>query len=357
MIMIFIIIIQKYIMIKLGVLCPSEIAIRRFMPALEKSNKFTFVGVGVNSVEERFGDKKPDEITVQKMLNLEKNKAYKFVNQYGGSIFNSYEEVVTSNNIDAVYIPLPPALHFRWAKRALENGKHVLVEKPATIDVDDTKELIKIAQNKNLALHENYMFTFHKQLEEIDDIIKSGEIGEVRLYKISFGFPRRTKDDFRYNKLLGGGALIDAGGYTLKYASRLLGNNIKILCSSINYTNEFEVDLFGSGTIINSAGDVAQISYGMDNDYKCELEVWGSKGTIWSGRVLTAPVDFVPTVKLKKNNIEEIRKLSSDDSFFKSVNYFYECINSDTIRSESYNNIIRQSKLVDEFRKKAISEE
>lgn len=343
-------------MIRLGVLCPSEIAIRRFMPAIQKNDKFKFIGIGINSVEERYGNNMPDKLTIENMLNKEREKAGRFVEQYGGIVFNSYEDMITSNKIDAIYIPLPPALHFKWAKRALENGKHVLVEKPATTELKDTKQLIEIARSKHLAFHENYMFIFHKQLKELDDIVKSGEIGDVRLYKIAFGFPRRAKEDFRYNKSLGGGALIDAGGYTLKYASKLLGNDIKVACSNMTYTDEYEVDLYGSGTLINSKNDVVQISYGMDNDYRCELEVWGSKGTIISSRVLTAPVGFNPTYILKKNNNEEVRCLSSDDSFFKSINYFYDCIKSESVRNDCYNNIMFQAELVDEFRRMAVNE-
>ena len=121
------------------------------------------------------------------------------------------------------------------------------------------------------------MFAFHNQLKEIAQIIERGEIGDVRLYRISFGFPQRAVNDFRYNKELGGGALIDAGGYTIKYAAMLLGETAHITAAQMNYTDEFEVDIYGSATLVNQDGATAQIAFGMDNSYKCELEVWGSK--------------------------------------------------------------------------------
>ena len=338
---------------RLAVLCPSEIAIRRFMPALKKSSNFQYMGVGINSIEERYGIKKVNAPDSDQMMRTEKEKATAFVKKYGGTIFNSYEEVVTSNIVDAVYIPLPPALHYKWAKKALQHGKHVLVEKPATLCEKDSDELIAIAKKNGLALHENYMFMFHKQLSTVDDIIKSGELGNPRLYRISFGFPKRAKEDFRYNMELGGGALIDAGGYTIKYATQLLGNQVKIAYANMNYTSEFDVDMYGSAAMLNDKGETVQLSYGMDNNYKCELEVWGSKGCLTTGRILTAPVDFVPQVTVRKGNIDEVRNLPADDAFYKSICYFYDCIINDAVRNESYCSIERQARLVDQFRELA----
>ena len=336
---------------KIGVICPSEIAFRRFMPALKCVDDIEFIGIGINSVEERFGPNLPSKDVINNMLNDEKTKANNFIENYGGKIFDSYLSVVTSNEIDAVYIPLPPALHYKWAKKALENGKHVLVEKPATISYNDTKELLEIANKNSLAIHENYMFNFHKQLDEIDEIIKSGELGDVRLYRISFGFPRRSINDFRYNKMLGGGSLIDAGGYTLKYATRLLGNTSEIKFAQLNYIDDFDVDIYGSAVLVNQAGTTAQVAFGMDNDYKCELEIWGSKGTLHTGRVLTAPAGFIPSISIKNNTEIKTRSLSSDDSFKKSIEFFINCTKNEELRSKSYSDILKQSQLIDCFMK------
>lgn len=336
-------------MVNVAVLCPSEIAHRRFMPALAQQDDFKFIGIGINSVAERYGDSIPSELIIQQMLSAERSKAEEFISEYGGILFNSYEEVVSSELIDAVYIPLPPALHYKWARKALEKGKHVLVEKPATTRFSDTKELIEYSRKMNLALHENYMFVFHKQLDSIDEIVRNGDIGEIRLFRISFGFPMRSAKDFRYDKKLGGGALIDAGGYTIRYASRLLGDTARIKCANLNYHNGFNVDMYGSGTLVNSDGVTAQISFGMDNDYKCELEVWGSKGTLKTGRVLTAPAGYVPTATISKNGIITEIDLPADDAFLHSIDHFTKCISSDKAREMNYQRILRQAELVEEF--------
>lgn len=330
-------------MIRIGVLCPSDIAFRRFLPSLKEAAGFQYVGVAVASPEEWFGD------DLSKIAE-EKEKAERFVNTYSGKIFYGYETIIRSSEVDAIYIPLPPALHFEWAKKALLNGKHVLLEKPFAANLKETKQLLEIAEKNNLAVHEDYMFVYHSQLEAINEIVRSGEIGDVRLYRISFGFPRRDKNDFRYNKNMGGGALLDAGGYTIKMASTLLGPNCKMVTATANNIPDFEVDMYGSATMVNEDGVVAQLAFGMDNDYKCDLEIWGSKGALTATRVMTAPAGFVPSCIIKKNQEFETRELPADDAFLKSIQWFGKCINDNVVRKENYQKIVQQAVLVEAFR-------
>lgn len=342
-------------MIRIGIICPSEIAFRRFMPALMKvEGKIEFAGIGYATPEEWFGDLNgiPDE-TIKEQQERERGKAQTFIDVYGGNIYEGYQKLIESLEIDAVYLPLPPALHYKWAKTALENGKHVFVEKPSTTSLSDTDSLIAIASKKCLALHENYMFVYHNQLKALDDVVKSGEIGDVRLYRISFGFPLRAKNDFRYNKALGGGALLDAGGYTMKYANYLLGDTAQVITAQVNCVDGFEVEMYGSCTMVNDKGLTAQLAFGMDNDYKCEVEVWGSKGTITSNRILTAPDGLVPTYLVKKNQSFEERYLPADDAFLKSIMRFVNCIENGKTRHNNYLSIHIQEDLIEQFRRMA----
>lgn len=330
-------------MIRIGIICPSEIAFRRFLPSLRFADGFEYVGVAMASREEYVGA--TDEI-----LAKERQKAQMFVDSYGGKIFASYETMISSDEIDAIYLPLPPALHFKWAEKALLKNKHVFVEKPSATCLVDTQRLIGLAKERGLALHEDYMFVFHNQLKAINDIVSSGEIGDIRLYRITFGFPRRDPRDFRYNKALGGGALLDAGGYTMKYATTLLGLSGKLIAATANYLPGFEVDMYGSATMVNDEGVVAQLAFGMDNDYKCDVEIWCSKGTLTSSRVLTAPAGFVPTCFIKKNQEYVTCNLPTDDAFLKSIQHFGKCVKDDTIRIENYVLIEHQEALIERFR-------
>ena len=329
--------------IRIGVICPSEIAFRRFLPSLKKSEEFDYVGVAIASMEEFAG-------ATEEILAKERQKAHNFVENYGGKFFEGYGALITSNEVDAIYLPLPPALHFKWAKQALEFGKHVLVEKPSTCSLADTQELVSLAEKRGLALHENYMFVFHNQIEAVKDIVRKGAIGDVRLYRIMFGFPRRAANDFRYNKALGGGALLDAGGYTMKLATNLLGGEVKLTVANAGYLNEFEVDIYGSATLTNEHGAVAQVAFGMDNDYRCDLEIWGSTGTLTTGRILTAPEGFVPTYTIKNNQDIRSGNLPADDAFLKSINRFGLCVKDANVRKDNYQILLQQERLVEEFK-------
>lgn len=333
-------------MVRIGIVCPSDIAIRRFLPALKKIKDFEFVGVAIADKTEWINAS--DEI-----LNFEKIKAENLIENYGGKLFNSYKSLISSSEVDGIYIPLPPALHYKWAKLALLEGKHVLVEKPATINLSDTINLINIAIEKKRALHENYMFAFHEQVNVVKNYVESKRIGIIKLVRLTFGFPRRSPNDFRYNKVLGGGALLDCGGYTLKFASMLLGETAKLLYATSGYIDDFEVDVNGSAAIINDDGLVAQVAFGMDHSYKCDIEIWGSNGVLTSDRIFTAPPDFTPEFKIVTNGNLEVIKVESEDTFLKSLKHFKTCIEDERSRTDNYSEIIRQANLVNDFFQKA----
>lgn len=330
-------------MIRIGVLCPSEIAFRRFMPALKQLDRFEYVGLAA-ATEREFSGADSDQVRASEL-----EKAKKFTAEHGGKIFSGYDRIINSDEIDAVYIPLPPALHFKWAKKALEAGKHVLLEKPFTTSLKGTQELISIAESRGLAVHENYMFAYHTQLDWVKQQIASGVIGDLRLIRIDFGFPFRGANDFRYCKALGGGALLDCGGYTLKLASMLLGDTVRVTESQLCGKDGFEVDIYGSATLKNDAGLTAQVSFGMDNSYRCSLDIWGSSGSIYTNRILTAPAGYAPVMTIRNADGEKNMELPADDTFRKSIEAFADCISNSKKRNDKYSEIIRQSGLVDKF--------
>jgi dTDP-3,4-didehydro-2,6-dideoxy-alpha-D-glucose 3-reductase len=130
-------------MIRIGIICPSEIALRRFLPALKGLTGFQFAGVAYASIAEWPG---ANDNTIQE----ERTKAEQFTEAYGGIIYDSYNNIIQANDINAIYIPLPPALHFQWAEKALAAGKHVLLEKPATTSLAETSKLLEMAAKKIL---------------------------------------------------------------------------------------------------------------------------------------------------------------------------------------------------------------
>jgi dTDP-3,4-didehydro-2,6-dideoxy-alpha-D-glucose 3-reductase len=314
--------------IKIGIIGTADIAFRRFLPALKKNSNFEYVGIA----------------------SREYSKTSKFTKEYGGKGYEGYDALLDDEQIDAVYLPLPPALHYEWAIKALKKGKHVFIEKPFTTNLEDTREILKFAKIKGLSVYENYMFIYHNQLNAINNIINKGVLGQIRLYRIAFGFPKRAENDFRYSKNLGGGALLDCGGYTIKLASLLLGATTKVSYSKLNFASENGIDMFGYAHLENSEGQVAQVSFGMDNSYKCELEIWGSEASLITKRIFTAGPEITPELLITVKDGERKKVISSDDQFLKSINKFYESIQCSTCREEIYQNILKQSSLVERVR-------
>ena len=317
-------------MIRLGILGCSDIAFKRFMPAAQ-----CVEGLEVVAVAEEY----------------DRRKLEPFCSAYGLEGMESFEDVIGREDIDAIYVPQPPALHHRWAKLALQRGKHVLVEKPSTVEYALSEDLVNTARASKLALHENYMFQYHSQIAKIRELIAGGAIGDVRLYTASFGFPMRAQNDFRYNKALGGGALLDAGGYTAKLATLMLGPDIRVQSAQLNDLDGFEVDMYGSASFVNGVGKVCQVSYGMDCSYRCSLEVWGSTGRLTTNRIFTAPDGYEPKVLIEKQGGTEEFILEADSHFRHSIERFVREIGDDTAREEMYRDILIQARLVEDMRR------
>jgi len=319
--------------IRIAILGASEIAYRRFLPALIKDQRFEYVGVAYEREQD-----------AEKVLDFKAN--------YGGHIFTSFNDVFNDPSVDAVYVPQPPAFHFSFGKRVLESGKHLFMEKPFTIDLKDTQTLINIAKDKKLGVVENYMFRFHKQIKAFQDLVLNEDlIGKVKKYEVRFSFPRRATTDFRYNKKLGGGALFDCGGYTIMLSDILLARKGQITAFRPIYSDEFEVDIGGEGLFENK-GLKCEFSFGMDNPYFCYAKAYGEKGILIANRVLTAPSDFDVNFDILDSLGNIIRQINIgiDDSFLKSIDNFYKAVSENEIRKENYEIITRQAEMIEKVK-------
>lgn len=316
-------------MFRIGILGAADIAFNRFLPALEKIQGVQCAGVASNS---------PDKLR-------------RFVDKYNIHVYESYDEVIQDENVDCIYVPLPPVFHYEWAKKALLAGKHVFLEKPSTISAEQTRELVGLAGSMGLVLQENYMFQYHAQLADIEKIIASGELGKLRLVRTSFGFPRRAGGDFRYVKELGGGTMLDNGGYTIKLINRLLGRSTRLVASRLDYDEETGVDIFGTAEFMNADGVLAQAAFGMDCQYQCSLELWGSKGRLTTGRIYTTPDGFVPTALIETGAGSRSIELASCDAFEESIKMYLRAVDDDSVRADMAQELVRQAEFVDAVRK------
>ncbi|MFA0467820.1 Gfo/Idh/MocA family protein [Vibrio breoganii] len=311
----------------IAVLGAANIAFNRFMPALKTIEQFNYVGVASNTP----------------------TKADAFQQNYGGKLFSSYDEVINSPEVDAVYIPLPPSLHYIWAKKALLNNKHVFLEKPSVLEETHAIELVDIARERGLALVENYMFEYHAQLSTIKMLIESGDIGELRFINSHFCFPFRGAEDFRYTKSMGGGALFDCGGYPIKLLSLLMNNDIKVEHARLNLDERFGVDSNGIVSLSDSNDVLGQAYFGMDDVYKCSLEVVGSKGRIVSNRIFTAPADMDVAIEVVANN-QTTQHVVKDAQFNNILDNFCSAIHQPEVRQEGYSGLLKQAHLISQIK-------
>lgn len=340
-------------MIRIGILGAADIAKRRFLPALSNlKDEYEFSGVASATNEERYAPLKSigaENEYKEVLQDARMNKVKALADDFGGRVYESYEELLRDESVDAVYIPLPPALHFYWGKRALEAGKHVFMEKPFTVSYELTRQLVSLAEEKGLALAENYGFTYNDQIKVMEDIMSDEQkFGQLRLIRSYFGFPKRADSDFRYNKALGGGALLDCGGYTLKLARYFLGDDFKVLAATKSQMPGHDVDGWGSAMLEGRNGVTAQLSFGMDNQYKCDAEFWGSVATVESPRVFTPPPSFVPKLSFTTKDGTEYIETECGDAFFYAQRVFAACVNDTVVRDSEYWEILNQAKVLDE---------
>lgn len=131
-------------------------------------------------------------------------------------VFDSYDDLLASDEIDAVYNPLPNSHHARWTIAALEAGKPVLLEKPFTANADEARLVAEAAERAGLVVMEAYHWRFHPQADRAIELVAEGAVGEVSHVEAAMVFPSmHGPDDIRYRYDLAGGALMDTGSYAL----------------------------------------------------------------------------------------------------------------------------------------------
>ncbi len=141
-------------------------------------------------------------------------KARALADRFGAQhAFGSYEELLASDKVDGVYIPLPTSQHVEWAANAIKAGKHVLVEKPLALKADDILPLIKLRDERKVIVSEGFMVTYHPQWLKVRELIAEGAIGTLKYVQGAFTYFNVDPTNMRNVLELGGGALPDIGVY------------------------------------------------------------------------------------------------------------------------------------------------
>jgi predicted dehydrogenase len=147
--------------------------------------------------------------------------------------FGSYAELIARDDIDLVYVALPPSAHLEWCTAALKSGKHVLVEKPFASNARDAERMVAAARASGRHLMEGFHYRFHPLFDRTLAAINGGQIGQVRRIEAVFNanLPD-TPGELRYIEALGGGALMDLGCYCMHWIRTVAGDEPTVVSAS-----------------------------------------------------------------------------------------------------------------------------
>jgi predicted dehydrogenase len=193
-------------------------------------------------------------------------------------LFEDYDSLLESADIDAVYIPLPNSMHVEWTKKALAANKHVLCEKPFSLEAESAEEAVETAESRNLTLMEGFMFRLHPQTLRLGELLSEGVIGEVRQAVAQFGHRLDDPEDVRGIGSLGGGSLGDVGCYCVS-GLRLVFGSEPHRVSARAFFDEEGADRELAGVLEFDRG-LGVISCSISSAWRERLEIVGEEGTL-----------------------------------------------------------------------------
>jgi xylose dehydrogenase (NAD/NADP) len=199
----------------------------------------------------------------------------------------SYEDLLAASDIDAVYIPLPNALHAEWTIKATAAGKHVLCEKPLALTVSDVDAMAEAAMRGGVVLAEAFMYRHHPVTLEARRLILEGTVGSVRHVRGAFTFSLTGDGNVRLDPRLGGGGLWDIGCYPVSWMRYVLGAD-PLEVSATVITGSTGVDVAAAATLRFPGDVIGQFDCGFTAPFRTEMQVVGSEG------VLDVPHPFKP---------------------------------------------------------------
>ena len=292
--------------IKFGIIGCSRIAKRSVIPAITTSEFAEIEMIGSRSID----------------------KAKKFSNEFNCKKYGTFEDVISDDSVDAVYISTPIGIHEEWAIKAASAGKHILCEKSSTTSFESAKKMTEHSKQNNVRILEGFVFRFHPQHQKVKELIGNNKIGDLVSFNGSFGFPAFPEGDIRYDSKLGGGFLNDCGCYPIN-ASRMIFEEEPIGVSCIlSIDAKTGVDIRGTSYIIFENEKTASVTYGNGNYYQAKYNIWGSEGIISLERAYSVPPDFKTKVNIQYSTENNWDGRKSENYQINAADHFTEMINA-----------------------------
>ncbi len=214
----------------------------------------------------------------------------------------SYEALVADPDVDAIYVATPHPVHKENCLLAIANGKPVLCEKPFTVNLGETMEIIAAAKAANLLVMDGMWSRFLPHIVKAQELANSGVIGEVRMIQADFAFRGGWSPELRWlNPELGGGGLLDVGVYVISLAQLFFGQPIFV--SGAAHIGETGVDEQAAMVLGFPEGKLASLICGVRTNTPHEATIFGTEGSIKLHKLWWRPSKLTLSVNGKDEEI------------------------------------------------------
>jgi predicted dehydrogenase len=219
----------------------------------------------------------------------------------------SYEALLADPEIDVIYNPLPNHLHAEWTIKAVEAGKHVLCEKPLALSVQEVDAVQTAARKHGRVVAEAFMYRHHPQTLRVQELVKSGSLGTIKLIRGSFSFVLSDRGDIRLDPVKGGGSIWDLGCYPISYTRTVLGANpLEVFGWQVISQSGVDETFVGQMRFANDV--MAQFDSSLATPLHAFMEIVGSEGTLnipkpykpgIDEKIYLTRADKIETIKIK----------------------------------------------------------
>jgi len=253
----------------------------RILSIMSKKLRLGILGTGNIATQFAAGAMRSYRCTLAAVGSRSAASAAAFGDQFGiTAAHGSYDALLADKHVDAVYISGPNSTHHEWTLKSLRAGKHVLCEKPFALDAAQSEEMFDVAHSAGRVVMEAFMYLCHPQTSAIVDAIHRGNIGALKLIRTAFCYCTNKIDgNIRFDRSLGGGALMDVGCYCISLSRLLTGEEPSAIHAQAKL-HKSGVDDLTSVTLQFPGGVLASFTCGMLTHADNTAHISGDKGWI-----------------------------------------------------------------------------
>jgi len=231
-----------------------------------------------------------------------------------GEVFDDYTDALRRSRAELVYISLHNSAHYEWALKSIQSGRHVVVDKPAFLTLNETERAVELADKRRRCLVEATAFEYHYQFSQIKTFLDT--YGPLIFVSAQFNIPLLPLDNFRNHRYLGGGCLADMGPYAAAVV-RCFGSGECIHVKAIPGKRHPETGVDLGFSVLAGFTDGLRIGgdFGFGGEYVNRILLLAKGGTLTIERIFSPPPDYPPEWQTKIGNTSNLRVLKADDAF------------------------------------------